>query len=96
MKKETELFNGLPLPKTNIQEILATLIIQGYVSCLDFPYLSGYRTRVSEIVQKHGLAIKRKICKKTNKFGNPYTYALYFLPEEEKENAKKLYLKLYS
>lgn len=92
--KTQQLFEGYPYPNTNTQEILLTLLTQGHVSIFDFPYLSGYRTRVSELQLVHKLSLSRKTSTRNNKFGNSYTYAIHFLPDSEKENAKKLYLKL--
>lgn len=41
---------NLSNPTTNKAEILYTLITNGSVSIKDFPYLSGFRTRISELV----------------------------------------------
>ena len=38
-----------PLPRTNVQEILYTLLVQGYVSFFDLDYMQGFRARISEI-----------------------------------------------
>ena len=94
MNQQKELFQGYPFPRTNVQEVLLTLILQGYVSIFDFPYLSGYRTRVSELQLKHGLELERKMAERSNKFGNSYHYAIHRLPEDQKENAIKLYYKI--
>lgn len=96
MKIQQELFEGYPFPKTNEQEVLLTLILQGHTSFFDFSYMQGYRSRVSGIVLNHGLKLERKTDTRCNKFGNPYTYAIYTLPKSEKENAIELYLKLNS
>ena len=40
MGNQMELFEGYEYPTTNIQEVLLTLILQGYVSLFDFPPLS--------------------------------------------------------
>lgn len=86
---------GLPLPKTHTQEVLLTLISQKRVSIMDFPYMSGFRTRVSEITNLHGLTLERKMIKSFNKFGNSYVYALHRLKKKsEIEKAKKIYLKM--
>lgn len=80
------------LPTTNTQEILYTLINQGHVSIFDFPYLSGFRTRVSELRLKHGLDIDPVNVTRCNKFGNAYTYKLHKL--KDKEQAINLYNQL--
>lgn len=77
----TILFDGFKQPKTSEQEVLLTLILQGQVSIFDFPYLSGFRTRVSQLQNKHGLSLDRTLEKSCNKFGNTYNYAIHKLPE---------------
>ena len=41
--------NDIRKPRTNIQEVLFEMISSGEVSIMDFPYLSGFRTRVSGV-----------------------------------------------
>jgi len=94
MNKQAELFEGYAFPKSNIQEVLLTLILQGNVSIFDFPTLSGFRTRVSNLILEHNLNLETEMIKKTNKFGNPYRYALHKLPESEKEKAISIYNKM--
>ena len=89
-----DLFNGYALPKTNKAEVLLTLIIQGYVSIFDFPYMSGFRTRVSNLVLNDGLFLERITLNKKNKFGNVYTYAKHILNENQKEKAIEIYNKI--
>lgn len=87
-------FMGFEYPTTNIEEVLLTLITQGHVSIFDFAFLSGFRTRVSELVRKYGLNLETQMIERHNKFSNKYRYALHRLPEEEKEKAITLYKKL--
>jgi hypothetical protein len=94
MTKQTELFNGFPLPKSNEQEVLLTLILQGNVSIMDFPYLSGFRTRVSQLKANYGLILETKTESKTNKFGNKFKYSVHILPESQKDFATDLYRSL--
>lgn len=79
-------------PTNNLQEVLLTIIEQGEVSIMDFPYLSGFRTRVSELVLEHGLAICSEQRKGTNKFGRTFTYAVHsaLIPEQAIELYNKL------
>jgi hypothetical protein len=81
-------------PTTNIQEILYTLITQGHVSIFDFPYLSGFRTRVSELKLKYGLIIETKKDTRCNKFGNQYTYCIHFLHKEHQKKAIQVYVQM--
>lgn len=92
--KQQELFRGYPLPKTNIQEVLLTLILNGHTSFLDFSYLQGYRTRVSNLVLNHGLRLETVKDKRCNKFGNTYTYHIHKLPADENEKAISIYNKM--
>jgi len=94
MGTQMELFEGYEYPTTSTEEVLLTLILQGYVSIFDFPYLSGFRTRVSNLQLVHGLTLNRVLDKRNNKFNNSYSYAIHRLPPEEKENAIALYKKL--
>ena len=83
-------------PKTVIQEILLNLIENGEVSIMDFPYLSGYRTRVSDLVLKHGLELKKIRKTKVNKYNNPYSYVVSILPKNQKAKAINLYNELFN
>lgn len=96
MGQQQDLFQGFKFPKTSEQEVLLTLITQGHVSIFDFTYLSGFRTRVSQLQTVHGLFLERVTDTRCNKFGNNYTYAIHKLPESEKEKAINLYKKLNS
>lgn len=78
--KQQDLFQGYAFPKTSEQEVLLTLILQGHVSIFDFSYLSGYRTRVSQLQLVHGLKLDRVTDTRCNKFGNTYSYAIHKLP----------------
>lgn len=89
-----QLFEGFEYPTTNIEEVLLTLITKGNVSIFDFSTLSGFRSRVSNLVCKYGLKLETQMIERNNKFGNRYKYGLHRLPEEEKEKAIALYKKL--
>ena len=89
---ETTLKHGLDYPRTNTQEILYTLISTGKVSIFDYPYLSGFRTRISELRQHLNIeTIKDLRC---NKFGNQYAYAIHILPKGQIEKSISLYKKM--
>ena len=81
-------------PINNQTEILFTLIRNRKVSIMDFPYLSGFRTRVSELKTDHDLNLKTDRIQSINKFGNSYTYVQHSLPKEERQKAVDLYNKL--
>lgn len=81
-------------PKNCTQEVLLTLILNGKVSIFDFPYLSGFRTRISDLRLKHGLNIHSENKKHKNKFNRIYTYAEHHLSEAEREKAIRIYSQL--
>lgn len=91
MATQTDIFNNLPIPKTYTQEILLTLITCGSVSIFDFPFLAGFRTRVSELGTKHNLHLSKKAVLKHSKFGNPYLYVKHILNENNKAKAVEIY-----
>ena len=92
--KQQNLFQGFELPKTNIQEVLLTLILKGNTTFFDFQYMQGYRTRVSNLVLNYDLKLETKKAKRCNKFGNEYTYHVHILPESEKQKAIEIYNKM--
>lgn len=83
-----------PAPETNTQEILLHLILYGSVSVISLPYMSGFRTRISELGLTHALKLNREYKTRQNKFGNTYTYVLHKLPDNQKDFAIKLYYKI--
>jgi len=79
-------------------EILNTAIANGEVSIKDFYWLSGFRTRISELNRDYGLFNKR-IANEKNRFNRLYNYTVHVLTdkdsamaalqkEEEKNNIK--------
>jgi len=92
--KTENLFEGFAFPRTNLQEVLLTLISQGHVSLFDHSYMAGFRTRVSNLVLDYGLHLETTKAKRCNKFGNSYTYHIHKLPENQKEKAIEIYNKM--
>jgi hypothetical protein len=86
--------NDLSNPTTNLQEILYTLIFNGRVSLMDFPYLSGFRTRVSELLTDYSLVLESERVKAINKFGNRYSYVVHILNDNQLEQAFEIYQRL--
>ena len=84
----------LPVPKTNVQEVLFTLINNGSCSFFDFEFLQGFRTRISNI--KKEIQLETKMHKKINKFGNTYSYAVHTLPDSELNKALDYYYELWT
>ena len=84
----------LSTPKTNKAEILYTLIQKGTVSIMDFPYLSSFRTRISDLKLKDDLPLLRELKTVVNKFGNSYSFAIHRLNPFNLRTAIKLYNKI--
>lgn len=82
---------SLSNPKTSRAEVLHHLITNGYVSIMDFPYMSGFRTRVSEFYTNNKLITQKKNINAVNKYKNVYTYVMHILPESERKKAISLY-----
>ena len=78
-------------PKTTEQEILLHLIENGSVSIFDFPYLSGFRTRISNLKAKF-VTIETSKLTSINKYGRTYSYAMHRIIDKQK--AIDLYEKL--
>ena len=83
----------LKQPKTAKQEVLHHLITHGKVSIMDFPYMSGFRTRISEFILEYDITIKKKHITAVNKYFNTYTYTLHILPKKQLKKAIKIYNK---
>jgi hypothetical protein len=79
-------------PLTNTQEVLFTLIKQGYSSLFDHPVMAGYRTRISNLKLDYGIEMETVRASRCNKFSRPYNYHIHKL--KDKENAIKVYEKL--
>lgn len=81
----------LTAPASNRQEVLYTLIKNGKVSIQDFPKLSGFRTRVSELRLDFGLILDPRSVKGKNKFGRTITFIEHHLLEDYIEDAISIY-----
>ena len=92
--KTENLFKGFAYPKTNLQEVLLTLILKGNVTLFDHSYMAGFRTRVSNLVLHYGLNLETTKAQRCNKFGNSYTYHIHKLPADQKDKAIKIYNKM--
>ena len=79
-------------PKTHKAEILHTILQKGEVSLMDFPHLSGYRTRLSELRRVLPCsALKRELREGKSKFNNPFKYAAYILNDFHQRTVLKVY-----
>ena len=73
--------NKMKKPTTNKQELLFTAIENGSVSLIDFPYLSGFRTRISEL-RKDGIIFKTETITQLNRFGRKIRYHKHILTDK--------------
>lgn len=83
--------NTLSHPKNCKAQVLYTLIKKGKVSIEDFPYLSGFRTRVSEIVNQHSLFLSNTNVTGTNQFGRTITYVEHKIDPNQLDTAIQIY-----
>lgn len=84
----------LTVPKNTRAGVLYVLIKKGNVSLKDFPYLAGFRTRISEIVLKYEVNLFHVTRTDVNSFGRPYQYKDHLLPPEERDKAIEVYKKI--
>lgn len=94
MGQQIDIFNGLPAPKSHLQDVLFTLINQGQASIETYRSLPSFRTRISELVRKHNLFLKKEFITKSDKYGKKFTYVNHILPSKENEKAIEVYNKL--
>lgn len=85
---------NLTRPTTTTAEVLNVLINNKRVSILDFPYLSGFRTRVSDLRLKHGLNLLKEKKHRLNKFKNSYTFVVHILQKKDIKKAINIYNKI--
>lgn len=84
----------LPKPKSTTLEVLYHLLAIGETSIENFYWMAGFRTRISELTNKHDILLTKVPRKGISKFKNPYTYHVHTIRDESREKAIKLYLEL--
>lgn len=82
---------SLATPKNVRAKVLFKLIKQGKVSIEDFPYLSGFRTRVSEISLRYEIQMTAINKNGKNEFGRTFTYVEHHLDVSEVDKAIQVY-----
>ena len=80
----------LKKPKSHKAEVLYHLLIYKQVSCKDFPWMSGFRTRISELNLKDNLLGEPEMTYGISKHNNSYKYAVHKL-KCDLEQAIKIY-----
>jgi hypothetical protein len=90
--KQLSINTELSRPTNNNQEVLYKAIQTGKVSLMDFPHLSGFRTRVSNLRHNYGINFDSTgRIKAVNKHGRKISFVIHKLPDEEVEKAISVY-----
>jgi len=84
---------ALEPPKNQICAILRHMIVAGGASERKFPF-NGFRSRLSNLRNDHGLNVQVRIIEFTNSFNRDSFYHEHYLLEEDKEAAIELYNRL--
>lgn len=84
----------LEKPKTHLTEVLYHLIKHKKVSVESFDWMSGYRTRVSELELQYGLILNEEYKKFISKYGNKSCITIHVLPDSLYEKAVSIYKNL--
>lgn len=82
---------NLSTPLNYRARVLYTLIEKGSTSLKDFPFLAGFRTRISELKRTFNVKLIPKVETDVDVYGSHYYYIHHFLPEEEIKNAIAVY-----
>lgn len=77
------------IPKTQKTYLLNLLINKKEVSEIDFN-INGYRARLSELENKHGIVLKETWHSGKNRFGRGFSYKSHSIPKECKADAKQI------
>jgi len=83
----------LDQPRTVKAAILRELILKTEISERQMPF-NSFRSRLSDLQRKHGLAIRFKEKKGKNSFGHPMVYRVHYLWRSELDKATRLYKKI--
>lgn len=81
-------------PTTSTQAVLYHLIKHRKVSIMDFGYLSGFRTRISEFNLNYNLDLTKNQKNAIDQYNISYYYIEHILQECNVEKAIKVYNKL--
>ena len=81
----------LSTPLNYRARVLYTLIEKGSTSLKYFPYLAGFRTRISELKRTFNVKLIPSIVTDVDKYGSHYYYKHHSLPPEEVDWAIQVY-----
>jgi hypothetical protein len=82
----------LEKPTTALTEVLYELLTKKSISNADLPYMWGFRSRISDLINKHGIDLYTTEVKAKNKHGRVYSYVQHQLLK--RKDALKTYNKL--
>jgi hypothetical protein len=88
------MIDQLQEPIDNIEEVINTILTQGNVSIKDFPYLSGFRARISDIrdlLEDKDAELISTPSQSVNKFGRTYTYMVHHIQPKDFITLLKIY-----
>lgn len=84
-----------PEPKTDNEEVLITAIRKGYVDCIMFGWMSGFRTRCSDLRRFHKVPFLPERITKKNRHGHVISIVRHHLKTQKaKDQALGIYLKM--
>jgi len=81
----------LSTPLSYRARVLYTLIEKGGVSLKDYPFLAGFRTRISELKRDFNVKLIPTVVTDVDIYGSHYYYKHHSLPPEEVNNAIQVY-----
>jgi hypothetical protein len=82
----------LSKPTTALTEVLYELLTKKAISNADLPYMWGFRSRISDLINKYGIDLHTTEVKAKNKHGRAYSYVQHQLMK--RKDALKTYNKL--
>ncbi len=88
----------LPLPQNQLQEVLYELLTNQTISVRQMMADTGIlhpKARILDL-RRIGLNIETEMVKVRNKYGRSAKFGQWSIPQDEKEKATNLYLKLQS
>lgn len=86
----------LPQPTTQLQEVLCELILNDTISVRQILSDTGIlnpKARISDL-RRIGVNIETEMVHVTNKYGRKAKFGQWSIPEESKQSATEMYLKM--
>jgi hypothetical protein len=85
---------ALAIPVNTTAEVLYVIITKGSASIEEFSWMAGFRTRISELNNKHLIPLLNTREKGRNKHGNQIWYKRHSLPIGDQNFALSVYDKI--